>query len=160
MAESKPNPLVLEAVTVEDVPDIVELWFAAFQQPIITTLWPNTPGMHDWWRDWHLSNLKKANFKYLKVVDTDSKDANGKPRLIAFGVWDTSMAEDRGVRFPPWHPDSDPKGCDLLLETLEAERKRVMGTQKHYCRVFLSITPPPSHLSYYRHSACCTKLNT
>ena len=125
---------VLEPATADDVPAMTELWFAAFTQPSIKQLFPDTPGMHEWWSGWHRSNFtSRPSARYLRVVDTASKDANGKPRLIAFGVWDLAMPDDRGRRFPEWHRDSDKQGCDALVDGLEAERKRVMGGRKHYC---------------------------
>ena len=128
------NPLVLEPATAEDVPAITEVWFAAFTQPAIGQLFPNTPGMHEWHREWHRGNIQtKPNVRYLRVVDTESKDEQGRPRLVAFAVWDLAMPEERGLRFPPWHADSPHQACDHLITVLESERKRVMGDMKHYC---------------------------
>lgn len=132
--ESTANSLVLEPATLEDVPAITELWFAAFTQPVIGHLFPNTPGMHKWHRDWHLNDFQTKPYqKYLRVVDTNSKDEQGRPRLVAFGKWDLSMPEERGRRFPQWHADSPYQDCEDLITTLEKERKRVMGDEKHYC---------------------------
>lgn len=126
--------LVLEPATAEDVPAIVNVWFLAFRQPTITRLLPDTPGMREWHRDWHLSNFQtRPKTKYLRVVDTESKDEHGRPRIIAFGVWDLAMPEERGRRFPPWHADSPQQACEELIDGLEKERKRVMGDAKNYC---------------------------
>lgn len=131
---SATNHLVLEPATAEDVPAITEVWFASFTQPVIGQLFPNTPGMHEWHREWHRSNIQtKPNAKYLRVVDTASKDGQGRPRLVAFAVWDLAMPEERGRRFPPWHADSPHQACDDLITRLEMERKRVMGDERHYC---------------------------
>lgn len=132
--ESTANSLVLEPATPEDVPAITEIWFAAFTQPVIGQLFPNTPGMHKWHQDWHLRDFQTKPYqKYLRVVDTSSKDEQGRPRLVAFGKWDLSMPEERGRRFPHWHADSPYQECEDLITTLEKERKRVMGDEKHYC---------------------------
>ena len=128
------NSLVLEPATPEDVPAITELWFAAFTQPVIGKLFPNTPGMHQWHRDWHLDSFQTKPYqKYLRVVDTESKDEQGRPRLVAFGKWDLAMPEERGRRFPHWHADSPYQECEDFIAALEVERKRVMGDEKHYC---------------------------
>jgi hypothetical protein len=128
------NPLVLEPATAEDVPAITELWFAAFTQPVIGQLFPNTPGMHEWHRSWHLGNIQnKPSARYLRVVDTESKDEQGRPRLVAFAMWDLAMPEESGRRFPPWHADSPRKQCDDLIAGLGKERKRIMGGETHYC---------------------------
>ncbi|OBT66138.1 hypothetical protein VE03_05140 [Pseudogymnoascus sp. 23342-1-I1] len=130
---STSNRLVLEPATAEDVSAIVEVWFAAFTQPSIRLLLPDTPGLRKWHRDWHLGNFKtRPTTKYLRIVDPESKDEQGRPRVVAFGVWDLAMPEERGRRFPPWHPDSPQQTCDDFITGLESERKRVMGDAKNY----------------------------
>lgn len=131
---STTNSLVLEPATPEDASAITELWFAAFTQPVIGKLFPNTPGMHQWHLDWHLDSFQTKPYqKYLRVVDTESKDEQGRPRLVAFGKWDLAMPEERGRRFPHWHADSPYQECEDFIAALEVERKRVMGDEKHYC---------------------------
>lgn len=130
---SATNSLVLEPATPEDVPAITELWFASFTQPVIGQLFPNTPGMHQWHRDWHLGDIQKSHCRYLRVVDTESKDEQGRPRLVAFGKWDLAMPDERGRRFPHWHADSPYQECEDFIAELEQARKRVMGDEKHYC---------------------------
>ncbi len=126
--------LVLEPATAEDVPAMAEVWFAAFTQPVIGQLFPDTPGMREWIRNWHLGNITtKPDVRYMRVVDTASVDDQGRPRLVSFAAWDLAPPEVSGHRFPPWHADSDHKGCDDLIAGLGKERKRVMGDTRHYC---------------------------
>lgn len=127
------NPLVLEMATAEDVPAITDIWFASFTQPVIGQLFPDTPSMREWNHSWHSGNIHKPNFRYLRVVDTESKDEEGKPRIVAFAGWDLSTSEERGRRFPPWSPDSPHEACDGLIDGLDKERERVMGDVRHYC---------------------------
>ncbi|OBT78897.1 hypothetical protein VF21_02818 [Pseudogymnoascus sp. 05NY08] len=130
---STTNPLVLELATAEDVPAIIDVWFAAFTQPSMRKLLPDTPGMREWHHNWHLGNFQnRPDTKYLRIVDPKSKDEQGRPRIVAFGVWDLAMPEERGRRFPPWHPDCPQEACEAFIATLESERKRVMGDVKNY----------------------------
>lgn len=141
--ETLTNSLVLEPATADDVPAITEVWFAAFTQPVIGQLFPNTPGMHEWHRNWHLGNIQnKPSFRYLRVVDTSVRDEQDRPRLVAFAAWDLAMPEERGRRFPPWHADSPQQACDDLIAGLDKERKRVMGDVKHYCMEEASLPYP------------------
>lgn len=97
-------------------------------------LFPHTPGMHKWQEDRFLGDLQAKPYqKYLRVVDTNSKDEQGQPQLVAFGKWDLSMPKERGRRFPHWHADSPYQECEDVVAALEKERKRVMGDEKHYC---------------------------
>ncbi|PCG94400.1 Acyl-CoA N-acyltransferase [Penicillium occitanis (nom. inval.)] len=134
MGSTSTTTLVLEEATIEDFPAIRDIWFAAFTQPVIGELFPDSPGMREWvLNDWHLNDFKTRPFqKYLCVADTASRDEQGRPRLVAFGKWDLSMPEERGRRFPQWHPSSPYERCEGLIDALEKERRRVMGDEKHY----------------------------
>ncbi|EKV13917.1 hypothetical protein PDIG_35700 [Penicillium digitatum PHI26] len=140
---STTNSLVLEPATIEDVPAITEIWFASFTQPLIRQIFPNTPGMHQWHRDWHMADIQKSHYRYLRVVDTEAKDKQGRPRLVAFGKWDLAMPDERGRRFPIWHADSPYQLCEEFIAELEQARKRVMGDEKHYSYVDASKEGAP-----------------
>ncbi|KPM38034.1 hypothetical protein AK830_g8534 [Neonectria ditissima] len=128
-----PKALKLEMATPEDVPTLTEIWFEAFTKPYIRRLWPDTPGVRKWWEDAHRHDmLNKPLVRYVKVVDSESTDDQGRPRIVAWAKWDLAMPEDRGRRYPPWHEDTPGQECDALFEKVEAERRRVMGDQKHY----------------------------
>ncbi|KAF5669901.1 hypothetical protein FCIRC_9086 [Fusarium circinatum] len=125
--------LRLEQVTLDDVPVLTEVWFAAFTDPGIRRIWPDTPAVRNWWTQGNRHDLTHKPFqRYVKVVDPDSKDANGRPRIAAFAKWDTSMPCERGRRYPPWTEDQPGQVCDDFIAKEEAERLRVMGDQKHY----------------------------
>ncbi|SPO04577.1 uncharacterized protein DNG_07262 [Cephalotrichum gorgonifer] len=128
-----PNGLRLEAVTLDDVPALTELWFAAFTDPGIRRLWPDTPGVRKWWDDANRGDLLNKPFqRYVKVVDPESVDARGRARIAAYAKWDLAMPEERGARYPPWHGDMPGEVCDAFFVREEAERRRVMGDRRHY----------------------------
>lgn len=136
--------LRLEEVTLEDVPVLTEVWFAAFTDPGIRRIWPDTPAVRNWWTEGNRHDLIHKPFqRYVKVVDPDSKDANGRPRIAAFAKWDTSMPRERGRRYPPWTQDQPGQVCDEFIAKEEAERLRVMGDLKHYCKGPLGPTLYP-----------------
>lgn len=130
-----PDSFALEIATTEDVTAIVTLWFAAFTQDVIKRLFPDTPAMRTWHENWHRGDMEtKKDFQtYLKVVDTAKKDEQGQFQLVAFGKWDKAMPDERGRRFPEWCKDSPYEECQGLIDTLEGERARVMGSVRHYC---------------------------
>jgi hypothetical protein len=131
---STENTLVLEPATVEDVSAMTAVWFDAFTQPVIAQLFPDTPAMRQWVNDWHKDGLEtKPNLPHLRVVDTASRDEQGRPRLVAFGKWDLASPEERGRRFPEWCADSPYQECEDFIAVLGKERERVMGDRKHYC---------------------------
>lgn len=136
MAAPRSN-LVLEPVTIEDVPALTEVWFAAFTAPELRRFWPDTPGVRKWWDDGNRHDIIHKPFqKYIKMVDPDTKDDDGRPRIAAFAKWDFSMPEERGRRYPPWADDMPGEECDEFFKREEDERKRVMGDERHYCLWF------------------------
>ncbi|WYZ37577.1 hypothetical protein EsH8_II_001083 [Colletotrichum jinshuiense] len=129
-----PTALRLEMATLDDVPALTELWFAAFKDDAgIRRLWPDTPGVRKWWDDANRSDILNKPFqRYVKVIDPGSADAGGRARIAAYAKWDLSMPEGRGRRYPPWHGDMPGQLCDVFMQREEDERRRVMGDQKHY----------------------------
>jgi hypothetical protein len=123
----KPS-LTLEHATIEDVPKLTRLWYNAFSIPAMLAIWPDTPGVRQWWdeviRD---EMLNKPQEKYLKVVDISTG------RIAAYAKWSLQTAEDRGPRFPAWHPDMDPCGNDEFVRNLESSRARLVGGKKNFC---------------------------
>ncbi|KAK7214813.1 hypothetical protein V2G26_002816 [Clonostachys chloroleuca] len=128
-----PKPLQLELATAEDARELTEVWFAAFQDPDLRRLWPDTDGVRQWWTDANSHDMRQKPFqRFVKVVDPDTKDARGRPRIAAYAKWDLSMPDERGRRYPPWHADMPGEECDAFFLREEKERERVMGNEKHY----------------------------
>jgi len=129
-----PSTLRLEVATADDIPALTELWFAAFKDPDMQHLWPDTSGVRKWWAEANRHDMLNKPFqRYIKIVDTKSTDARGKPQVAAFAKWDLAMPTERGRRYPHWHEDMPAHDCDVFFEREETERRRVMGDQKHYC---------------------------
>lgn len=123
------STLRLEPATVSDVEQLVDVWYAAFG-PTLDELFPDTPGVRQWWRDAHRNDILNKHFqRYVKVIDAAG---DGKP--IAWAKWDFSTAAERGRRFPPWHEDCDTELCNRFFDTLETERERLLGGKKNYCK--------------------------
>ncbi|KAH6665359.1 acyl-CoA N-acyltransferase [Plectosphaerella plurivora] len=144
-----PSTFRLEHTSVEDVPALTELWYAAFTAPYIRELWPDTPGVRQWWNDTHRHDfLTKPFQRYVKIIDTETLDDQGKPRLVAWAKWDLAMPDERGERYPAWHEDQAAEKVDAVMGTLEKNRRRVMGAQKHYYLDTLA-----THPDYHRRGA-------
>ncbi|KAJ6111518.1 hypothetical protein N7523_007579 [Penicillium sp. IBT 18751x] len=136
------SPLVLERATQEDVPALTTLWYEAFTDPAARHIWPDTPGVRQWWDDANREDMSERPFQhYVKVIDPKSKDANGRPRIVAYAKWDLSMPDERGRRFPPWHEDMDKQDCDDFVAKLEGNRQRCFGDTKNYYLDMLGTHP-------------------
>jgi hypothetical protein len=127
--------LRIEKVVQKDIPTLTEIWFAAFTDPEIRRIWPDTPAVRKWWTDANHHDLLHKPFQhYVKVVDPETRDIRGEPRIAAFAKWDTSMPKERGRRYPPWTEDQSKQICDEFIDKEERERLRVMGNDRHYCK--------------------------
>ncbi|EFQ32953.1 acetyltransferase [Colletotrichum graminicola] len=128
------SALIIEPATLEEVPALTEVWFAAFaHDPEITRLWPDTPRVRAWWDDANRGDMLGKPFqRFVKVVDPGAVDARGRPRVAAWAKWDTSMPARRGRRYPPWCEDMPAEVCDAFFDKEERERARVMGDEEHY----------------------------
>ncbi|KAJ6115256.1 acyl-CoA N-acyltransferase [Penicillium sp. IBT 16267x] len=145
-----PSQLTLEKLTVEDIPAMTEIWYAAFTQSHVREAIPDTPGVRKWFADCTANDLTERPYQtYLKILDLESKDNEGKPRMVAWGKWDQSMPNERGPRFfLPWSEDMMPDRCDLAFDGFEANRKKVMGEERH---IFLDTLC--THPDYWRRGA-------
>ncbi|OLN86214.1 hypothetical protein CCHL11_04221 [Colletotrichum chlorophyti] len=105
------NVLQLKMVTLDDIPAITDLWYAAFTDPGMRAMLPDTPGNEANRGDF----LNKPFQRYITVVDPGATDARGRPRIVASAKWNLSMPEGRGRRrgagsmLVKW-------GCDLADE--------------------------------------------
>lgn len=123
------STLRVEPATVSDIEDITDIWYAAFGSGL-GDIFPDTPGVRQWWNDTNRHDLLRKPFQqYLKVVDTA---AGGK--LIAYAKWDFSTATERGSRFPPWHEEINGEQASRFFDALEDERKRLLGDNRNYCK--------------------------
>lgn len=121
----------IEPVTLEDIPALTELWYTAFSIKENLQMFPNTPGVRQWWNEANSAALEKPDMRMLKVIDMQSPD-----RIVAYAKWNLA-AHKYGARYPPWHEDSDQELCAKLFGLTQEYRERVLGSQEHYCRSLL-----------------------
>lgn len=131
-----PSQLTLEKITLEDVPAMIDIWFAAFTRPHVRKAMPDTPGVRKWFADCTINDITEHPHQtYLKIVDLESNYNEGNPRMVAWGKWDSSMPDERGPRFfLPWTEEMDSDFCSLVFDAFDKNRKKVMGDEKHVCK--------------------------
>jgi hypothetical protein len=118
--------MTLEPLAEADTSAVVSLWYAAFHTPEMRRLFPDTPGVRQWWQENIRNDLRRKRAQqYLKVVEGG--------QIIAYAKWDLASPEENGDRFLPWHPEMDSEACDQLALQTTWTRKSVTGFRKHYC---------------------------
>lgn len=139
--------LVLEPCTLDDMPLLSGLWFAAFTDPGLRELWPDTPVVRAWWDESNTTDFlhMSPTRKFLKVVDPAVTDPDtSRPRIAAYAKWDlaTTPEQRHARRYPPWaEPDMPAQVCDAFFAREVAERQRVMGAEPHYYLDTLACHP-------------------
>ncbi|KAJ5624772.1 hypothetical protein N7510_001081 [Penicillium lagena] len=140
---SAANSLQLGIVALEDIPAITELWYTAFTDPGMRHLFPDTSSVRQWWDDANRHDLLHKPFqKYLKVVDPELVDKDGRSKLVAYAKWDMAVDfQQRGSRFPPWHAEMPGQDCDAFFTGLDRGRARIMGDKNHIYLDMLATHP-------------------
>lgn len=133
MAKDTRHPAIstfeIKLVEPDDISAITALWYNAFSIPHNLKMFPDTPGVRQWWNEAHRQDiLYNPHRRYLKVVDVTSPGS-----IVAYAKWDLNPQQS-GPRFPPWHEKSDHKACDKLFGMLEKERNKFFGDKRFYCR--------------------------
>jgi hypothetical protein len=119
----------IKLVEPEDISAITELWYHVFSIPQNQNMFPDTPGVRQWWDDAHRQDiLHNPHRRYLRVVDITSSGATA-----AYAKWDLNPQQS-GRRFPPWHEESDHQALNELFGMREKERNEFFGDEQFYCR--------------------------
>lgn len=130
--ESTSTALHIEPIILDDIPQITELWYTVFGTPEMLHLFPDTPGLRQWWDGANRHDLQhKPAQKYLKAVDESGK-------MVAYAKWDLAVQE-RGERFPPWHAESDQEACERFFGGLDEGRERLVVGRKCYCMLIFLV---------------------
>lgn len=100
-------------------------------------LFPDTSSVRQWWDDANRHDLLHKPFqKYLKVVDPELVEEDGRSKLVAYAKWDMAVDfQQRGSRFPLWHADMPGQDCDAFFARLDSERLKIMGDKSHICMI-------------------------
>jgi hypothetical protein len=123
------STLEIKLVEPGDISAITELWYNAFNIPQNLKMFPDTPGVRQWWNEAHRQDiLHNPHRRYLKVVDVASPGF-----IVAYAKWDLNPQQS-GPRLPPWHEESDHQACNELFGMLEKERNKFFGEKQFYCR--------------------------
>lgn len=121
-----PLSMTLEPLAEADTSAVVSLWYAAFDTTEMRRLFPDTPGVRQWWQENIRNDLRRKRAQqYLKVVEGG--------QIIAYAKWDLASPEENSDRFLPWHPEMDSESCDQLAMQTTWARKSVTGSRRHYC---------------------------
>ncbi|KAL6228633.1 hypothetical protein BDW75DRAFT_235754 [Aspergillus navahoensis] len=110
----------IKVVEPEDIPTITELWYNTFSIPQNLKMFPDTPGVRQWWDE---------------VVDITQPSF-----IVVYTKWDLNPQQS-GQRFPPWHEESDRKACNELFGMLVNKRNKLFRDKQFYYLDMLATYP-------------------
>jgi hypothetical protein len=129
--------LVLSEATQADLLGINDIFYEGFQDPFILRMFPNTPGIREWWAEANGNDmLNRAADRYLVM-----KDMAADERFVGYAKWQCPTGDHRSEeeffpRFPPWHSDSDAEFNDRFFDAIKSARLNYYeekGEKQHYC---------------------------
>ncbi|KAI9654818.1 MAG: hypothetical protein M1821_005812 [Bathelium mastoideum] len=155
MSKLAPN-LTLLPVSPEDAPELVAVYFAAFQNAHSLVGWPRTPTVRKWWEDMLAQECQDAHSHMLKIVDSAPAQSNTNndaisrvstnnlsPKIVAFGKWNRPRPEvELDKTLPEW-PDGSAKELNQTkFGQLVDKRVEIMGPMEDYWYLELIATHP------------------
>lgn len=139
---SPPTPnLRIEPCTESDIPDLIPIYFAAFEETIISRkCFPHTPIVEKWWSDLLLDELKnQKTSRFVKVLLDD--------QTIAFSKWqnirpkvDPPTTEEPAANWPN-DPNSDHTLANTFFGGLSKAHEEVCGGKQHWYLELIATGP-------------------
>ena len=122
--------LALLPASQSDIPQIVSIYFAAFQNRLSLNRFPRTPAVRTWWeKNLHDGLTSDAHFRLLKIVKED--------KIIAFAGWSMPIGEaesnNTDDEIPEWPKDGNIELCGETFRAMVAAKKELMGSRPHFC---------------------------
>lgn len=126
----------ISRASVGSIPSIVNVSLAAFSDPVIRTIYPDSPPA----REWLASSI---NFSMTSSPDSQNtiymiatEDAKGE--IVAFGKWivikDGEKLKDWRERLPlPLAVDMSEEKLDWFDGAMKKQHEAIMGERGHYC---------------------------
>ncbi|KAL1619650.1 hypothetical protein SLS54_006587 [Diplodia seriata] len=153
-------PFKVQPTTLSDIPQLVDIYFAAFSRNAFgSAVFPDAPAVRQWWIDTLSRELQhqKGVAMYNLVEYADGTDtpvfANEQKHknIVAFAKWLRPMEEgpdstEAAIEIQTEEPL--PAGCDQELFTryfteLNRRHKACMGTRAHWCTQKTKLPPLP-----------------
>ena len=123
--------LTLLSATPNDIPQLVTIYFAAFQNILSLNRFPRTSAVRTWREKLlHDAVTKDPNARVLKIVKDD--------KIIAYAQWcmpvDDPEDSAKQDEMPVWPEDGDTELCAETFQVMVAARRELMGWRPHFCK--------------------------
>jgi len=118
-------PLSLLPAEPSDLHTLIDIYFAAFQNPLALAAFPDVPSVRKWWTDAIESEMKDPNALFLKVVDGDE--------IIAAAKWNSPVENKPEEPLPEWPDGGDKEVAQSFFSRLAEMHHKLMGNRPHWC---------------------------
>lgn len=141
-------PFELQPATPADAPEMTDVFFKAFSNPLIRAAFPDTDDMRKWFIQMLTKSIKQmeageSDELFFKVVEIDDQERNQQPRIAAFSQWklpaqtasESSQKTDKKEESESvWPEFCNQELCRRLFGILAARREKFMGDRPYLCR--------------------------
>ncbi|KAL9086093.1 MAG: hypothetical protein Q9165_007305 [Trypethelium subeluteriae] len=151
-----PSNFALLPVEPSDAPELVDVYFAAFQNAHSLFAWPRIPNIRKWWEDMLAHECQDSHSHMLKIVELSSTKPNvtagtsaanntdnDGSKIVAFGKWNhprPTIEIDRNL--PEWPEGSAKEVNQTKFGTLIERRIEIMGPMENHWYLELIATQP------------------
>jgi hypothetical protein len=126
--------------TPDDIPGMVDVWYKAFNDPGILTIFPDSLSGREWITKSisQMMNDEKKNTVYM-IITENSKEDTAKGKVVAYSQW---IVHPGGGPIPPWHKrwiadlpeDMKEEVVDgIFFQPMARQHAAVTGERPHYC---------------------------
>jgi hypothetical protein len=131
----------------EDVPELVQIYFGAFQNPHSLQAFPRIRSVREWWEDMLSTEIQDEGACFWKIVEDELDEGEGKEgkgegkgKIVAYAKWNRPKQgiegneEDEGSGLPEsWPEGGDKRVCDEFFGQLARRHHEIMGRRPHWC---------------------------
>lgn len=124
-------PLYIAQCTPTDLESIVSIYFAAFQNPLAITAFPDIPTVRSWWTRMLGEEMKDPQALFLKVVDQIEGEGD---KTIAWAKWNKPKSiEQSEDALPDWPEGGDHELSNSFFSQMASKHEAIMK-KTHWCR--------------------------
>lgn len=122
--------LTLLPASRSDIPQLVTIYFAAFQNALSLSRFPRTHAVRTWREKLlHDAFTDDASARILKIIKDEE--------IIAYAQWSMPVEDAESIAkqdvMPEWPEDGNTELCIETFRAMVAARRELMGWRPHFC---------------------------
>jgi hypothetical protein len=112
--------------TIDDVPTLIDIYFAAFQNPMALAAFPDVPTVRKWWTEMIAEEIEDPDVIIFKAVEKQENAVGDEGTIVAWAEWNKPTDKKEDIDLPDWPVGSDSKVAQDFFSQAEEITKRLM----------------------------------